>query len=389
MTDKFNSMNTRVRNTVPGLFAALVWLGAAALGGTFALGCSSPNDDGFAALPPIPNMLAIASGGQIKVYTGLLELALTGPAPTPAQTIIAPNVESVAFGTNGNLYFLANDGTLGSDATFFYCQMPPSGLPFPPCTAVGGPIVGGQWLAVNGSSVIFATSITATTGTIVSFPAAIGPPVVPTVVYTSGAKPFLYGGIAVDGSNSLYVTEQGSAPVLAHRLFKCTAACQAAPGTQGDLTGSITTPNPGSAPGGPLATSADGTTLFVGAANTGSAPIPLTLPVVFVCTQGAGGLTCQADSATFPAVNGTTNPFVTAAGVAADSTNNVYAAALLNDNGDTTTNLGPSFFGFVPAGAQFACSTTPATCRVNQLPSVGTNTEPGLVPYGLAVSHIP
>ena len=180
----------------------------------------------------------------------------------------------------------------------------------------------------------------------------------------------------------------GPGMISANKLFACATACQSTPGSQTDLTAIITTPNPRSVPGGPLATGLDGTTLFVGAAGINDAT-PLTLPVVFVCTPGGGGLGCQADNATFPGLFGVDNPFVTVVGIAPSHSNDVYAAVLLKDGGDTSVNLGPKFFGFVAAGTQFACSGTPSTCRVNQLPSVPVNSAPGAVAYGLAVAPVP
>lgn len=369
----------------------LFWTGAAALGGTFVLGCGSGGGSGSSPPPAGPVVseptMAISIGGEIKLYTGLGDLANSGPAPVPAQTISAANVLSVAFDSSGDLYYLANNGTIGSDASFFHCTLPNAGLPFPPCTAVGGPIAGGKWLAIDSTGTVFATSLTGSTGTIVSFPSTSGPPSTPVVVYTSTALPALYGGIAVDGSNTVYVTELPALGATYH-LLSCTAACQGSSGSQVDLTSSITASYPASPPGGPLAIKGDGTTLLVGAANTN--PVALTaLPIAFACAaDGNGGLTCQPHTVSVPPLAGTDSPFVTTVGIAASHAGNVYDAALLTD-GNTTDDPGPSFFGFDAAGAQFACSSTPSTCRVSQLPSVPVNSVEDSVPYGLAVSHAP
>ncbi|MDP3857022.1 MAG: hypothetical protein Q8Q73_04575 [Stagnimonas sp.] len=387
MTNKFDGMTSRDRQWLPGPFAAVAWLGAAALGGSFVLGCGGGVGDGSLVIPE-DQMMAISTAGQIKIYDDLAELATTGAAPVPAQTIIAANVLSVAFDSAGNLYYLANNGSVGSNASFFSCPLPSTGLPFATCTAVGGVIPGGQWLAINASSTVFATSRNATTGSVVSFPLASGPPASPSVVYTSTTAPAAYGGIAVDASNTLYVTEQGSATSIAHKLFKCTSACQGTSGSQLDLTANITSGNPDSAPGGPLATNLGSTNLFVGAASTNPRS-PQTRPVAFVCAAGSsGGLSCQARTATFPLLFGADSPFVNSVGIAASDSNEVYDAALLDDGGDTAAVLGPSFFGFLAAGPQFACSSTPSTCRVNQLPSVPINSMPASVPYGLAISPL-
>ena len=383
MAEKLDSMKQKTWDFGKGVLATLLWLGAAALGGTYVLGC------GGTVLPPAiqtDQTLAIATGGQIRLYNNLNELGSTGVTPVPVQTITAANVLSVAFDAHGNLYYLANNGTSGSAATFFSCLLPASGLPFPACTSIGATVAGGQWLTIDSSGVVFATSRTSSSATIVSFPSASGPGATPAVAYTSNGIPLSYGGITVDSSDTLYVTEQATAATIpVDKLFKCTVACQASAGSQADITASITTPFPNSAPGGPLAYSRDGTTLFVGSTNPQPHP-PLTLPVAFACTSGAGGLTCHADSVTFPGAFGADSPYINTVGIAANKSNDIYAAVLLNNGGDTTTNFGPMFFGFLQAGPQFACSTTPSNCRVNELPSVPMNSPAGSVAYGLAVS---
>lgn len=390
MSQRSRGVRSTVRSTLQSVAVLLFWLGAAALGGTFVFGCG----DGGGGSPPATTgpvisgpTLAISVGGTIKLYTVISDLANSGAAPMPAQTISAPNVLSVAFDSSGNLYYLANNGTPGSDASFFECTRPNSWLPFPDCTVVGGPIAGGQWLAIDNAGTVFATSLNGGAGTIVSFPAVSGPPTTPSVVYTSTTQPFAYGGIAVDGSGTLYVTEQAAAGTPHDLLFACTTACQSSSGSQTDLTASVSGAYPSSPPGGPLAIGGDGTTLLVGASNTD--PVALTAPIAFVCApDGSGGLTCQPGSASFPPLAGTDSPFITTVGIAISHVGNVYDAVLLTD-GNTTDDPGPSFFGFDSGGAPFACSGTPSTCRVSQLPSVPVNSAAGSVAYGIAVSPVP
>lgn len=382
MATNLFSKGTRLRGAVPHLFAGLFWLVAAAIGGTFVLGCNSIGG-GFNTTSG--QTMAISMSGQIKLYNPISALASMGLTPVPVQTLTAANVLSVAFDHQGNLYYLANNGTAGSAATFYFCHLPTGGLPYIACTAQGSTIDGGQWLAIDQSGTAFATSLSTTTGTVVSFPASSGPPVSPTVVYTSAVKPFAYGGIAVDSSDTIYLTEQlAAASYPDDKLFKCTTACQSSSGSQTNLT--VSGSYPGSVISGPLAIGHDGATLLVAAGNINN-HTSLTLPVVFVCAaSGGGGLTCQADVDTFPAVFGVDNPYVMTVGVTSSSTNDVYAAVQLNDGGDTTTNFAPSFFGFVQAGTQFACSSTPSNCRVNQLPAPLIDSAAGSVPYGLAIS---
>jgi hypothetical protein len=384
-------LGTRSKLKVMG--AVLFWVGAAALGGTFVLGCGGGGGDSEPTPDPDPGVvvsgptMAISGGGQIKLYTGISDLANSGSAPVPAQTINAPNVQSVAFDFSGNLYYLANDGSSGSDAAFYFCERPNTGLPFPACTTVGGPIAGGQWLAIDTTGTVFATSLAGGAGTVVSFPAASGPLSTPAVVYTSTTVPAAYGGIAVDSSDTLYVTEQSTAGTLHGTLFACTTVCQGSTGSQVDLTSNITASSPSSPPGGPLAMGSDGMTVFVGVSNTD--PVALTAPIAFECApDGSGGLTCQALTTTFPPLAGADSPFVTTVGIAASPENDVYDAVLLTD-GNTTDDTGPAFFGFDSAGAPFACSSSPSSCRVSQLPSVPVNSAAGSVAYGLAVSPVP
>lgn len=365
--------------------AALFWLGAAALGGTFVFGCQ--DNGGEDPGPDLSGTMAIAMGGQINLYTQIGDLVYDGPAPIPAETVAAPNVLSIAFDSSGNLYYLANTGLPGSDATFHACPRSNSGAMFPSCSALGSPIAGGQWLTVDAAGTVFATSLTGSSGTIVSFPASSGPPLAASAVYVSNTLPAAYGGVAVNSSGTLYVTEQPTAGGTPRdKLFACSTACQGSAGSQIELTSSITASYPSSPPGGPLAIGADGTTLFVGASNTN--PMALTAPVAFVCAANVGGsLSCQPGNETFPPLAGVDTPFITTVGIAASPTNDVYDAVLLTD-GNTTDDPGPSFFGFAATGGQFACTGSP-TCRVSQLPSVPVNSAPGSVPYGLAVSPIP
>lgn len=366
--------------------AALVfWTGAAALGGTFVFGCQSNVGEGSA--PDTSGMLAIAVGGQVRVFTQIGDLIYNGSAPLPVQTINAPDVLSITFDSSGNLYYLTNNGSVGSDATFHSCPRANSGAPFPTCTALGNPIAGGQWLAVDASGTVFATSLTGTAGTVVSFPAASGPPSSPSAVYVSTTLPAAYGGITVDSGGTVYVTEQPTAGGRPRdKLFACSMSCRGSTGSQIDLTSSVTASYPSSHPGGPLAIAADGATLLVGASNTD--PRALTAPVAFICTpSGGGGLACQAGNETFPPLAGVDTPFITTVGIAASPRNDVYDAVLLTD-GNTADDPGPSFFGFAATGGQFACSGSP-NCRVSQLPSVPVNSAPGTVPYGLAVSPVP
>lgn len=376
---------SKILNRLMSAGALLFWVGAAALAGTFVLGCQNNTGEGTA--PNLSGTMAIALGGQIKVFTQIGDLIYNGSAPVPTQTISAPNVLSLAFDSSGNLYYLANNGSAGSDATFYSCPRSNSGVLFPSCAAVGNPIAGGQWLSVNTAGAVFATSLTGNAGLIISFPAASGPPAFPTIVYASTTLPAAYGGITVDGSGTVYVTEQPTAGGTPRdKLFACSTACQGSSGSQVEITSIITGSYPSSYPGGPLAMAADGTTLLVGASNTN--PMALTAPVAFVCTSSGGsGLSCQAGNETFPPLAGVDTPFITTVGIAISPSNNVYDAVLLTD-GNTTDSTGPSFFGFVSTGGQFACSGSP-NCRVSQLPSVPVNSAPGSVPYGLAVSPIP
>jgi hypothetical protein len=365
------------------LIAGAVWLVGAALGGTFVLGCGGGfSGSSFNNLPT--QEMAIATNGQIRLYKVSDATAASGPAPTPEQTITAANVLSVAFDFNKNLYYLANNGTAGSAATFYSCPAPAMGGTYT-CAAVGGSIAGGQWLAVDHALTVYATSLTAT-GTIVSFPAASGPPVTPTVVYTSTSLPVSYGGLAVDSSGTLYVTEQPTAGNNGETLYKCTITCRNASSGQADISSQVLGTSTHSFIGGPLAIGSNGSTLYAGAANSAILS-PATLPVVFICVQqGAGGQICRAVSVTFPLQGGVDSPYVATVGVAPDVNGNVFDALLLTNFNDNTAVIGPAFFGHTSADALFACSSNPATCPVNQLPSVPVNSASGSVPYGLAIS---
>lgn len=385
MSEKSDSGNPVVRRMAARALAALFWLGVAALGGTFVFGCFQFGGNTSLTTPPGPT-LAIAMNGHIKLYTGLASLANSGPAPTTTQSLSAPNVLGVAFDMQRNLYYLSNNGTAGSDATFHVCTLPTAGMPYPSCTAVGAPIPGGQWLTIDTSGTVFATSLTNATGTVVSFPAASGPPTSPTVVYTSGTLPYAYGGIAIDGSGTLYVTEQ---PAAAHfpndQVYRCTSVCQSSSGSQIDVTAAVVGTHTTSVVDGPLAIAQDGQTLLVGVANINNHP-PVTSPVAFVCTpNGGGGFTCQDDTVTFPPVFGADNPFVLTLGIAGGAGGDVYLAVQLDDGGQTGGNFGPGFYGFQASGALFGCSGTPSTCPVNQLPSLPVNTATGSMSYALAV----
>ncbi|MDB5986429.1 MAG: hypothetical protein JWR16_1482 [Nevskia sp.] len=368
------------RNAGHDLLAASIWLAGAALGGTFVLGCGGTTGSSFST----GQKMAIAMASQIRLYNVADAVAATGPAPVPVQTIAAANVLSVAFDLNKNLYYLANNGTAGSVATFFSCPAPALGGTYT-CHAVGSSIDGGQWLAIDHAATAYATSL-GLTGSVISFPIASGPSATPSVVYSSTSLPVAYGGLAVDSGGTLYVTEQPSTTNNSDTLYKCTTVCRNSSGTQADISSQILASAPNSVIGGPLAIGSDGTTLYVGAAN----PVivsPSILPVVFVCTpQGTGGLGCQADNVTFTPLGGTDSPYIGTVGVAADSSNNVYDALLLTNYGDMTVTLGPPFFGHNAAGSLFACSSTPSTCPVNQLPSVPVVSHPASVPYGLAIS---
>ncbi len=392
MSLRTSILNRVLRNSIPGakrgVLPGLAWLAGAAVAGTLVLGCvHAPNPDprGGPGAGASPQLLAIATGGKIQLYTVNASLAASGSSPTPIQTITAPDVQSVAIDEKGNMFYLANTGAAGSDASFYSCPAPKAGGSFT-CSKVGGTISGAQWLAVDPGDKVFVTAAGATAGAVLSFDAATGPGAATKQVYTSAHPPITFGGLAVDGSDTLYVSELKST-FGGGSLYSCSTACWLTAGSQTDITTTVTSQVPNSAIGGPLAINfADGITLYVGSANA-STSSPETLPVSLTCTQGTTpALVCTGASATFVMDHGgEINTFDSTVGIAADSDGYTFVPVLLNNFGDTSAVLGPSFFGFLPSGAQFDCSFTPANCPVNLLPSVPDNSTRNAIPYGIAI----
>jgi hypothetical protein len=374
---------------------------AAALGYSLLAGCnpSTPGVNLFGS--PVDGKtaqyMAIAANGTIQLYilpdstTGV-----SGSAPMPVQTLSAPNVLSVAIDTGGDLLYLASDPVNPLDADFFICpavgHSPDPTYVFPvtgTCEQVGGTIPGGQWLTtdgnapgINGNPAVFATSLGATAGTVVSFAENVGPGPAMTTVYTSTVEPVYYGGLAVDVQDTVYVTEQNH-EFGGDELFACSATCAQNPGSQTDVTASLLGQVPDAAAGGPLAIAQDGMTLYIGGANA-STSSPATLAVSVFCLQPSPQR-CFGNSVTFPLLDdGNFNPFVSSAGIAGDADGNTYNPVLLSDSGQTGADVGPMFYGLTNSG-QFSCSGNQSACPVNLLPAPPIDTVRGSYSYGIAV----
>ena len=370
-------------------------VGSAAID-TIAINCSD------AAITAGGTMMATSDGQSINLFRVSPSWSTAGSPPTPFQTISTPNITGLAVDPPGTVYYTANSGTAGSNSTFYVCPVPTPGQAYSCGTGLNTvAIAGGKLLTFDPSSgYLLAAKITAAGTTIVQFPASAGPTASSQqVIYTSEGTPATVNAQVIWSGNQeqVYVTEvpSGSSFGAGVKAYACNLPCN--PGTQVDITQTLL-----SAAGGASllsgALTAGDFGLVVGLANGyGATTAPASLPTALVCGSqlltGPYSFSCTVsyDTVTsFPSLAGGLSPFIGTAGLAVDSTGQLYEAIALTDDGQTIAPSlldGFSFLGFLGTSPNpFACSNDPATCPVNLLPSVPVSSNANAGPYQLAIS---
>ncbi|HXP39206.1 MAG TPA: hypothetical protein VN833_03000, partial [Candidatus Acidoferrales bacterium] len=368
---------------------------------TIAVNCAT------AALVPGGTTLVTSDGNTLSLFKVSSTWGTAGAAPAPFQTIATPNITGLAADPAGTIYYTANRGAPGSDATFYVCPAPASGQPYACSPATNASLIsGGKLLSFDPvSGYLLAAKITPTGTTIVEFPAGEGPnDSNQLLIYASAGTPASVDAqVSWKGNEEdLYVTEVpgGSTFGLGVKAFACAVACT--PGTQLDITQSVLTAVGVPALMSGALGSVNGYTIF-GLANAyGQAAAPSALPIAIACPGELFPVVnpsyfyqyfCDApitNAVSFPALAGGLNPFISTAGLAVDAANRIYEAVGLTNQGQPITPSlldGYSFFGFQAySPASFGCSVTPATCPVNLLPSLPISTSGASGPYLLAMS---
>jgi hypothetical protein len=360
------------------------------------------------AVQPAGTTLAISTGQTVSLFKVSPALAGTGGAPTPFQVIQTPNITGLAADPAGDIYYTANGGTAGSDASFYICAAPAAGQSYSCGVAPNTTTLpGGKLLRFDPySGNLLAAQISATGTTIVEFPAALGPTASnQKTVYTSTGTPASVNVQPLGtGSNAdLYVTEipSGSTFGSGVKAFACLHPCAA--GTQLDITQTLLTAAGTTAQlSGAMSSLNDFNNLVFGLANGyGANAAPSTLPIALQCSpqltppqlvypyQFACGVGLN-NSRSFPQSAANLSAFIGTAGLAVDSNLQLYAATALSTQGQTidpTLLTGYSFTGYLSNSlSAFGCSSTPADCPVNLLPSVATGSGGNIPPYLIAMS---
>jgi hypothetical protein len=355
------------------------------------------------ALPPGGTTLAIDDGRTMSLFRVSPNWGNVGSSPTPIQTIETPNITGIAADPAGTIYYTANSGITGSDATFYVC---PAVAPGQSYTCAPAPntskIAGGKLLVFDEmSGNLLAAQVAPIGTTIVEFSSRAGPAGSNNrIIYTSSGTPATVNAQVLWTGNieNIFVTEipAGSAFGSGVKAFGCTVPCAA--GTQADITqsliASVGTPSRLSG-----ALSGRYSTLIVGLANAyGATAAPTTLPTALRC--GAQLNAAQNNYYCFPIYNtvrsfpslaGNLSPFIATPGLAVDTAGQLYEAAALTNQGQTVDPSllkGYQFFGFQPdSSAAFSCSDTPATCPVDLLPSVPVALDGSVAPYLMTISR--
>jgi hypothetical protein len=371
---------------------------------TVAVNCAT------AALVPGGTTMATSDGHTLSLFKVSSTWGTTGAAPSPFQTISTPNITGLAADPAGTIYYTANTGTPGSNATFYVCPAPTPGQSYT-CspTANASLIAGGKLLSFDPvSGYLLAAKFTPTGTTIVEFPAGEGPTNSnQQLIYTSAGTPVSVDArVSWEGNQEyMYVTEipSGSTFGSGVKAFACAVGC--ATGTQLDITQSVL-----AAVGTPALLSGalglngnvNGYVIF-GLANAyGQAAAPSALPIAISCAAQLFTVGNQSyfyqffcnplpnNTVTYPALAGGLSPFISTAGLAVDAAGRIYEAVGLTNQGQTITSSlldGYSFFGFLGySPTPFSCSVTPANCPVDLLPSLPVSANGGPGTYLLAIS---
>ncbi len=384
--------------------------------------------------PPPVAQLAISTDGQtLSLFKLSSALASTGAAPTPLQILQTPNITGVAADPSGTIYYTADAGTPGSNAKLYVCPTPPvAGQPYscaPFANGYAAAIPGGKLLnsgfvlnpdgfaggslleasITSSGTTIYQLSPNPAAATSASPTGAIQPL---TSIYTSNNTPVdvsaqFGGGVEYDDQSApyykaaLYVweTNAGSTFGSCVHAYACVVPCK--PAMQIDITQPLLAAigSPEALSGQLLVDRAEPdniqqATLIVGLANPyGSTPSPSGLSTVAtvsgqvtVLTDGQLGFTVtnspgDTDSVNFPLLAGNLNPFVATSALALDLQGNLYVAHALTSQGQSIApNFlnGYSFSGYAGFLSKFqyegfACSSTPASCSVDLLPTLAVS----------------